>query len=204
MNINKFSWDSSTRYYKNTFIFQQPFRCEIEHKLGVSCMNSGPVSCRVSLDRGGYVAGETIGISAIIVNKSKVTIKSTKASLTEVSVGQKRGSLKRERIPMCKLGVADHTVHGQRQSHSVRNEGIGFFEPWKNSTGGKRRMEKRTVVRASFTPDESARLSPNQNTIRCICKLSQKYAVCSNIDRVKRTSQIQPLLLPFLITLSWI
>ncbi|EEB11915.1 arrestin domain-containing protein, putative [Pediculus humanus corporis] len=61
----------------------QPFRCEIEHKLGVSCMNSGPVSCRVSLDRGGYVAGETIGISATIVNKSKVTIKSTKASLTE-------------------------------------------------------------------------------------------------------------------------
>lgn len=73
-------------------IFQQPFRCEIEHKLGVSCVNSGPVVCRVSLDRGGYVPGETIGISATVENHSKVTIKSTKASLTEVrlySVSQK-------------------------------------------------------------------------------------------------------------------
>lgn len=65
---------------------QQPFRCEIEHKLGVSCVNSGPVICRVSLDRGGYVPGETIGISATVENHSKVTIKSTKAALTEVSV----------------------------------------------------------------------------------------------------------------------
>lgn len=48
-------------------------------------MNSGPVMCRVSLDRGGYVPGETIGITAMIHNKSKVTVKFTKASLTEVS-----------------------------------------------------------------------------------------------------------------------
>lgn len=66
------------------FLLQQPFRCEIEHKLGVSCVNSGPVVCRVSLDRGGYVPGETIGISATVENHSKVTIKYTKASLTEV------------------------------------------------------------------------------------------------------------------------
>lgn len=65
--------------------FQQPFRCEIEHKLGVNCVNSGPVVCQVSLDRGGYVPGETIGISASVQNKSRVTIKSTKASLTEVN-----------------------------------------------------------------------------------------------------------------------
>lgn len=64
--------------------FQQPFRCEIEHKLGVSCMGSGPVLCRVALDRGGYVPGETIAISATIRNHSRVTIKNTKAALTEV------------------------------------------------------------------------------------------------------------------------
>ncbi|PNF35522.1 hypothetical protein B7P43_G04101 [Cryptotermes secundus] len=64
-------------------ILAQPFRCEIEHKLGVSCVNSGPVVCRVALDRGGYVPGETIGISATVYNKSRVTIKGTKASLTE-------------------------------------------------------------------------------------------------------------------------
>jgi hypothetical protein len=72
--------------------WQQPFRCEIEHKLGVSCVNSGPVMCRVALDRGGYVPGETIGISATVYNKSRVTIKGTKASLTEVTNYYKTGS----------------------------------------------------------------------------------------------------------------
>lgn len=61
----------------------QPFQCEIEHNLGVSCVNSGPVICSVSLDRGGYVPGETVGISAHVQNHSKITIKETKASLTE-------------------------------------------------------------------------------------------------------------------------
>ncbi|CAG0919404.1 unnamed protein product [Notodromas monacha] len=41
------------------------------------------VSCRVRLDKGGYVPGETINIWANIHNSSKVTIKRTKASLTE-------------------------------------------------------------------------------------------------------------------------
>ena len=44
--------------------------------------------CRVALDRGGYVPGETIGISACVHNKSRVTIKGTKASLTEVTTMQ--------------------------------------------------------------------------------------------------------------------
>lgn len=44
--------------------------------------------CRVALDRGGYVPGETIGISASVHNKSRVTIKGTKASLTEVTTMQ--------------------------------------------------------------------------------------------------------------------
>ena len=63
---------------------QQPFHCEIEHRLGLNCFTSGPVSCRVRLDRGGYVPGETIGIWASVHNQSRVTIKRTKASLTEV------------------------------------------------------------------------------------------------------------------------
>ena len=75
-------------FFMDDFNFQQPFRCEIEHKLGVSCVNSGPVICRVALDRGGYVPGETIGISATVHNKSRVTIKGTKASLTEVNIHQ--------------------------------------------------------------------------------------------------------------------
>ena len=63
---------------------QQPFHCEIEHKLGMTCMTTGPVTCRVRLDRGGYVPGEAINIWATIDNQSKVTIKGTRGSLTVV------------------------------------------------------------------------------------------------------------------------
>lgn len=38
------------------------------------------------MDRGGYVPGESIGISASVTNRSSVTVKSTKAALTEVSI----------------------------------------------------------------------------------------------------------------------
>lgn len=55
----------------------------MEQHVGVSCVSGGPVFCRVSLDRGGYVPGESIGISATVSNRSKSTMKSTKASLTE-------------------------------------------------------------------------------------------------------------------------
>ena len=48
-------------------------------------MTTGPVTCRVRLDRGGYVPGEAINIWATIDNQSKVTIKGTRASLTEVN-----------------------------------------------------------------------------------------------------------------------
>lgn len=64
-------------------ILAQPFHCEIEHKLGMTCMSTGPVTCRVRLDRGGYVPGEAINIWATIDNKSRVQIKGTRASLTE-------------------------------------------------------------------------------------------------------------------------
>ncbi|XP_067133194.1 arrestin domain-containing protein 3 [Centruroides vittatus] len=64
-------------------LLMQPFHCEIEENLGVPCMTSGPVTCRVRLDRGGYVPGESICIYATIDNNSRVTIKKTKAILTE-------------------------------------------------------------------------------------------------------------------------
>lgn len=57
----------------------------MEHKFGISCLNSGPVLCKVSLNHGGYVPGETILVSARIRNRSKIHIKSTKASLREVT-----------------------------------------------------------------------------------------------------------------------
>lgn len=57
----------------------------MEHKLGVACVGGGTVKCRVALDRGGYVPGESIIITAYISNHSSVSIKRTKASLTEVS-----------------------------------------------------------------------------------------------------------------------
>ena len=65
-------------------LLQQPFHCEIEHKIGLTCYTSGAVTCRVRLDRGGYVPGEAISIWATITNNSRVTIKHTRASLTEV------------------------------------------------------------------------------------------------------------------------
>ncbi len=68
----------------SNFFLQQPFRCDMEHKFGLSCLNSGSVLCRVVLDHGGYVPGETILVSALIRNRSKVHMKSTKASLREV------------------------------------------------------------------------------------------------------------------------
>ena len=68
----------------NDISVQQPFHCEIEHKLGMTCLTTGPVTCRVRLDRGGYVPGEAINIWATIDNQSKVTVKGTRSCLTEV------------------------------------------------------------------------------------------------------------------------
>lgn len=64
---------------------QEPFRCDIDHSLSKAmCLGSGVVECQVCLDKGAYVPGETIEITATITNNSKVTIKSTRATLTEV------------------------------------------------------------------------------------------------------------------------
>lgn len=63
---------------------QQPFYCEAEEKVGSSkCASSGLISCRVRLDRGGFVPGENIVVSASVENSSKVSIKKTRAILTE-------------------------------------------------------------------------------------------------------------------------
>jgi hypothetical protein len=72
---------------------QQAFRCEVEHKFGVTCVGSGPVVCKVTLDRGGYVPGESIGISASIYNRSRVTVKCTRAALTETITYMARGKV---------------------------------------------------------------------------------------------------------------
>lgn len=74
-------------------LFQQPFKCDIDHRLGVACVGGGIVKCRVALDRGGYVPGENIIISALISNGSKVSIKSTKAALTETIQYLARGKV---------------------------------------------------------------------------------------------------------------
>ncbi|BES90034.1 Arrestin_C [Nesidiocoris tenuis] len=74
-------------------IIAQPFQCEIEHRFGLNCMKSGPVICRVSLDRGGYIPGETITINATLINHSKITIKETKAALTETIQYMARGKV---------------------------------------------------------------------------------------------------------------
>lgn len=65
----------------------------MEHRIGVSCVGGGAVMCRVSLDRGGYVPGESIGISANVHNNSRITIKSTKTILTETIQYIARGKL---------------------------------------------------------------------------------------------------------------
>lgn len=75
------------------FFSQQPFKCDIEHRLGMACVGGGIVKCSVTLDRGGYVPGESISVSAYVSNGSKITIKSTKAALTETIEYLARGKV---------------------------------------------------------------------------------------------------------------
>lgn len=74
-------------------ILADPFKCDIEHRLGMSCVGGGSVKCRVALDRGGYVPGESISITALVQNGSSVTIKNTKAALTETIEYMARGKV---------------------------------------------------------------------------------------------------------------
>ena len=66
-------------------MFQQPFHSETEEKFGFLCFSSGKVFARVRLDRGGYVPGESISISAQVFNNSSITIKKTCVLLTETA-----------------------------------------------------------------------------------------------------------------------
>lgn len=69
---------------------QQPFFCEAEEKVGptgAACLlpgsTGGTIACKVRLDRGAFVPGENILVSASVENSSKQTIKRTRAILTE-------------------------------------------------------------------------------------------------------------------------
>ncbi|CAG7834310.1 unnamed protein product [Allacma fusca] len=74
-------------------IVAKPFQCEIDHKLGRSCMSSGVVVCRIRLDKGGYIPGEKIHIWASVNNQSRTTIRSTEAVLTETIQYTARGKV---------------------------------------------------------------------------------------------------------------
>lgn len=63
---------------------QQQFECSVEHKFGVGCVGGGAVSCRVALDRGAYVPGQSIVLTAQLRNDSRTTVRATRAALTEV------------------------------------------------------------------------------------------------------------------------
>lgn len=100
-------------------VLAQPFRCDMEHKFGVSCLKSGAVLCRVVLNHGGYVPGETILVSAIIRNRSKIHIRSTKASLRET----------------IEYMVKNKVVHSEtRELSSVKRGKIhsGEVDEWRN------------------------------------------------------------------------
>ena len=73
---------------------QKPFTVDISHNVGsnvLSCFsashgsaaNKNKVHCKVMLDRGGYVPGENIIMSAKVVNQSPLKIRGTRVCLTE-------------------------------------------------------------------------------------------------------------------------
>lgn len=73
---------------------QKPFTAELSHNVGsnvLSCFspsnggagNKNKVHCKVMLDRGGYVPGENVMLSAKVVNQSPMKIKGTRVCLTE-------------------------------------------------------------------------------------------------------------------------
>ncbi|KPJ00299.1 Arrestin domain-containing protein 3 [Papilio xuthus] len=64
-------------------VLSQELECSIEHRVGVGCVGGGAVACSVTLDRGAYVPGESIALSARLVNNSRTAIKCTRAALTE-------------------------------------------------------------------------------------------------------------------------
>lgn len=64
---------------------QQPFYCEAEERVRTNrCTGqTGTLACRVRLDRGGFVPGESILVSASVDNATKVQVKRTRCVLAE-------------------------------------------------------------------------------------------------------------------------
>ncbi|XP_026465157.1 arrestin domain-containing protein 2-like [Ctenocephalides felis] len=77
-------------------VLAQPYRCAVSHKVGgVACVGGGALVCDVSLDRGGYVPGETVLINATVTNDSGITIKNIRAALTETIEYKAQGKIVR-------------------------------------------------------------------------------------------------------------
>ncbi|XP_076305046.1 arrestin domain-containing protein 4-like isoform X2 [Tachypleus tridentatus] len=122
-------------------ILMKPFLCEIEDTIGVPCLSAGPVSCRIRLDRGGYVPGECICIYASIENNSKVTIKKTRAVLTEFIIKPK--GLEKELKLQLPIMIATYPVRNNDGTLS-RKKGTNYptvlpmFRPWMNTNSLKK------------------------------------------------------------------
>lgn len=87
----------------------------------MSCVGGGLVKCSVTLDRSGFVPGESISVSAYVSNGSKVTIKATKAALTETIEYLARGKV----------------VHVERRELAVVARGkirAGGIDKWHNES----------------------------------------------------------------------
>ncbi|KAL4713840.1 hypothetical protein ACJJTC_015494 [Scirpophaga incertulas] len=64
-------------------VLSQLLECNVDHRLGVGCVSGGSVAVSVALDRGAYVPGESIVLTAHLENSSKTNIKAIRAALTE-------------------------------------------------------------------------------------------------------------------------
>lgn len=77
-------------------------------------MSGGSIRCKVILDRGGYVPGENILVSAQVFNNSSMTIQLTKAALTETIKYLVRGKViqveKRELAVVAKNKIRPHGI----------------------------------------------------------------------------------------------
>ena len=133
----------------------------------MTCLTTGPVTCRVRLDRGGYVPGEAINIWATIDNQSKVTVKGTRSTLTEVMSGWSCWSV------IILGALLDYPVHHQEQSHGDGEQRTGRHQPREDQGGLYRWLEVRTTVRAAPPSNQPQRLSPHPDTIWRFCKSPQ-------------------------------
>ncbi|KAH8041788.1 hypothetical protein HPB51_017910 [Rhipicephalus microplus] len=117
-------------------LLTQPFHCEVEESLGMACFSSGRLSCRVRLDKGGYVPGESICIFASIENNTRVTIRKTRAVLTEFIISPKGpGKEIRLQLPIMMatypIRNSDGTLQRKKGTHYPTV--LPVFRPWLNT-----------------------------------------------------------------------